>query len=80
MIAVTATELQSRTGAIIDQALTDPVRVTRNRRSVAVLISAREYERLTALEDSCWGQMADIAVKTESVSPEDIKKLLEKLG
>ena len=51
MTAVTATELQSKTGAIIDQAIINPVQVTRNNRSVVVLMSTKEYERLQAMEE-----------------------------
>jgi prevent-host-death family protein len=80
MTKVTATELQSKTGAIIDQALLNPIQVTRNKRSVVVLVSAKEYERLIALEDAYWGEMAKLAVNTESVSGKDIKNLFEGLG
>ena len=79
MTAITATELQSRTGAVIDQALLSPVQITRNDRSEVVLISAREYERLKAVEDAYWGEMANMAVNAESVSEEDINKLLARL-
>ena len=80
MNEVTATELQSKTGSVIDQALLTPVKITRNKRSVAVLISTKEYERLMAIEDAYWGEMAAIAVKTNSVSEKDIKILLDRLG
>jgi len=52
MTAVTATELQSRTGAIIDQAITNPVQVTRNNRSVIVLLSTKESLFLVFFEIS----------------------------
>ena len=80
MNAITATELQNRTGAIIDQALTNPVQITRNNRSVVVLMSTMEYERLKALEDVYWGEMANMAVNMESVSREDIVELLKRLN
>jgi prevent-host-death family protein len=80
MTAVTATELQSKTGAIIDQAIINPVQVTRNNRPVVVLISAKEYERLQAVEDTYWGEMANMAVDMESVSKEEIDMLLKRLG
>jgi prevent-host-death family protein len=79
LTTVTATELQSKTGAIIDQALMDPVQITRNNRSVVVLMSTKEYERLRVLEDTYWGEMANIAINMESVSKKDIDKLLERL-
>ena len=80
MTAITATELQNSTGAIIDQALMNPVQITRDNRSVVVLMSAKEYERLKALEDAYWGEMANVAVNMESVSKEDIDKLLSRLN
>jgi prevent-host-death family protein len=80
MTAITATELQNRTGAIIDQALANPVQITRNNRSVVVLMSTKEYTRLKALEDTYWGEMANMAVNMESVSKEDIDNLLKRLN
>ena len=80
MTAVTATELQGKTGAVIDRAIIEPVQVTRNNRSVVVLMSTKEYERLKDLEDVYWGEMANIAVNMESVSKEDIDKLLARLS
>ena len=52
MTIVTSTELQSKIGSIIDQALINPVQVTRKNRPIVVLLSTREYERLKALEDT----------------------------
>ena len=80
MTAVTATELQSKTASIIEQALVNPVQVTRNNRSVVVLISNKEYERLKTLEDAYWGDMANMAVNMESAGKEDIDNLFKRLG
>ena len=80
MTVVTAAELQSNAGAVIDQAIIDPVQVTRNNRSVVVLMSTKEYERLKAFEDAYWGEMANIAVNMESVSKEDTYKLLDMIS
>ena len=52
MTIVTSTELQSKIGSILDQALISPVQVTRKNRSIVVLLSTREYERLKALENA----------------------------
>jgi prevent-host-death family protein len=79
MTDVTATELQTRTGAVIERALIEPVRVTRNKRPVVVLLSAREFDRLTSLEDDYWGRMADDAARSGSATDGEVKKLLEKL-
>jgi prevent-host-death family protein len=79
MVEVTATELQGNTGKIIDRALLEPVQVTRNRRSVAILLSAKEYARLEAIEDAYWGEAAKLAAKSGSASQEEISLLLERL-
>ena len=80
MTAVTATELQSKIGDVIDQAIISPVQITRKNRSIAVLMSTKEYQRLKAMEDTYWGEMANMAVNIESVSTEEIDKLLKRLG
>ena len=79
MNAITATDLQNRTASIIDQALVNPVQITRDSRSVIVLISNKEYERLKTLEDAYWGEMANVAVNMESAGKEDIDKLFKRL-
>jgi len=61
MTAAMATELrQSKTGAIIDNAIMNTVQVTRNNRSVVVLISTKEYESLQAVENAYWDEMANM--------------------
>ena len=47
MLTVTAVEFQKHFGRYQDEALTQPVRITRNGRARLVMISANEYERLT---------------------------------
>jgi len=46
MLTVTAAEFQKHFGRYQDEALTKPVRITRNGRARLVMISADEYERL----------------------------------
>ena len=80
MIEISATELQSRTGSVIEQAMQSPVCITRNKRPVVTLLSTKEYERLLELEDAYWGEMATRSMASESVSAEEVKTLLDKLG
>lgn len=80
MIEVSASELQGKTGSVIEQAMRAPVRITRNHRPVAALLSNEEYERLLEIEDAYWGEMARVAMSTESVSEEAVNALLAKLG
>lgn len=46
MIRVTSTEFSKEVGRYQDQALTQPVVVTRNGRDRTVMISSEEYQRL----------------------------------
>ena len=79
MVEFTATELQAKTGFVIDHALREPVQVTRNKRAVAVMLSLNEFARLEAIEDAYWGEAAKIAAMSGSVEKEEIQKLLERL-
>ena len=79
MVEFTATELQTKTGLVIDHALREPVQVTRNKRAVAVMLSSSEYARLEAIEDAYWGEAAKVAALSGSVEKEDVDKLLERL-
>ncbi len=49
-------------GELIDDAQTEPIAITRHERPVAVVISAREYERLSAIEDANWVRLAEAAI------------------
>ncbi len=46
MITITATEFQQNIGRYQDEALTQPVAITRNGRERLVIVSAQEYHRL----------------------------------
>ena len=46
MKSVSATEAKQRFAAIIDAAQREPVRVRRQKRDVAVILSAEEYDRI----------------------------------
>jgi len=80
MVQITATELQTKTGYVIDQALLEPVQITRNKRAVAVMLSPKEFARLEAIEDAYWGEAARTAALSGSVEKEEIQKLLERLN
>lgn len=46
---VSATDAKQSFSAVLDAAQREPVVIRRRRRDVAVVLSAREYEKLTAL-------------------------------
>lgn len=49
MRTVTASEAKQEFAKVIDAATREPVMITRQKRDVAVILSAQEYERLTRL-------------------------------
>lgn len=51
MLTVTAAEFQRHFGRYQDEALTQPVTITRNGRERLVVISAEEYRRLRLRDD-----------------------------
>jgi antitoxin Phd len=52
MKTVNATDPKNRFGEYLDAAMAEPLAVNRNGRSVAVLMSWAQYERLNAIEDA----------------------------
>jgi prevent-host-death family protein len=80
MFEISASELRGKTGSAIERAMRAPVRITRNRRPVAALLSNEEYERLLEIEDAYWGEMARMAMSAESVQDDAVNGLLAKLG
>jgi prevent-host-death family protein len=49
MRTVTATEAKQNLGALLDNAQSEPVVIRRQKRDIAVILSAREYDRLRAI-------------------------------
>lgn len=48
MKVFTATEAKNRFGELIEQSASEPVAIQRNGRNIRVILSAEEFERLTA--------------------------------
>ena len=49
MRTMTATEAKQKMGELLDNAQSEPVTIRRQNRDIAVVLSAREYDRLRAL-------------------------------
>lgn len=62
MKSYTLTDARNRHGEVFDQAMIEPVMLTKQSRPSHVILSAQAYEtlmdRLAELEDAVWGQMA----------------------
>ena len=79
MKSITSTAAQSRFGALLDDAQSEPVAIVKNGKRSAVVLSAREYERLQDLEDRFWAAKADAAANTGFLSVEDSAETIRKL-
>jgi prevent-host-death family protein len=80
-----ATDIKNRFGEYLDLARDEPVEVRKTGRPVAVLLAWKEYERLSALEDTYWALRAREAERNGYIGPEAAMKLirgrmLEKAG
>lgn len=64
MKTVTATDIKNHFGQYLERSLLGPVIIEKTGRPVAVIVSMEDYERLAALEDRYWVQLADRAEKT----------------
>ncbi len=77
MVTVKATEMKNRLGHFLQIALTEPVVVEKTNQQVAVLMSMKEYERLTKLEDAYWGERAKAAEAEGYLSEAETKEFIE---
>ncbi|MDD5232650.1 MAG: type II toxin-antitoxin system Phd/YefM family antitoxin [Syntrophales bacterium] len=73
MKGTNATDAKNKFGHLLEMAITEPVAIEKQGRRVAVIISAAEYERLTALEDKIWGEKALAAVSKGFLSEKETK-------
>ena len=67
---------QNGFGELIDTAQREPVVIQRRGRSVAVVMSFEEYERLEALQDALWGERAAKAEKEGFIGKKASEKVL----
>jgi len=79
MKSVNATDIKNRFGEYLDAARLEPLAVNRNGRNVAVLISAEEYERLSALDDAWWAMQAAQSEASGYLGPEKSMELMMRL-
>jgi len=72
-----ATEAKNKFGTLIDMALVEPVAIEKRGRRVAVLISFKEYQRLTEMEDRYWGEKALKALDEGFLTRKETEKWLK---
>ncbi len=76
MVTVKATEMKNKLGHYLQVALVEPVVVEKTKQQVAVLMSMKEYERLTKLEDAYWGERAKAAEAEGYLSEAETKEFI----
>jgi len=74
---ITATEVKNHFGEYLEGAISEPVVIEKTGRPVVVMLSVKEYERLTALEDAYWAEKALKAEKTGYVGKTESVKFLK---
>ena len=79
MIHISATEAKIHFGKLLDTARRENVSIDKQGRSIAVMVSIEEYERLNEIEDKWWALRADDAKANGLLSEEESEKVLEEL-
>ena len=77
---VSASEAKQQLGAVLDAAQRGPVMIRRQKRAVAVILSAQEYERVCALNREEFLRVSDRISKKAAARGLTDKKLKEILA
>lgn len=76
---MSASDAKNNFGELLEDARKNPVKIERNGRPVAVVISYEEFERMEALEDAWWAKQAEDVVKDGFLSEDDSEKFLAEM-
>lgn len=77
MRTVSSTECKTKFGEYLEIVRTEPITIEKTGRSVAVMISCSEYERLTALENAYWLDRAREAEASGYIGSEKSMEILK---
>lgn len=77
MKEVAATEAKNRFGHLLEMAMSEPVAIEKKDRTVAVILSFAEYQRLIDIEDRVWGEKALKALENGFLSEDETKTWLK---
>lgn len=80
MKTMTATDAKTRFGQMLDDAMLAPVAIEKSGRSVAVLVSSKEYQRLQEAEDAMWGFRARMAEANGFLSGDEQTAWFARMG
>lgn len=73
---MSASDAKNNFGELLEEARKNPIKIERNGRPVAVVVSAEEFDRMEAMEDAWWGRQAEEALKEGSLGVEESEKRL----
>ena len=76
MTKTTATEVKNHFGEYLEGALSEPVVIEKSGRSIVVMISIKEYDRLMALDDAHWAEKARKAEKAGYIGHKESSEFL----
>jgi len=77
---IAAREAKNHFGELLDSAQRGPVRITKNGRKVAVILSEGEYKRFEDMEDALWAARAVEAEKNDDfLGPKKSEAFLKKV-
>ncbi len=75
---MSASDAKNNFGDLLESARSNPVKIERNGRAVAVVVSLEDFERMEAMEDAWWGRQAEEALKEGFLGEEESEKRLAK--
>ena len=80
MKTISAEKAKSQISNLLKRVKKSPVTIQENNKTVAVLLSAEEYEHFEKLEDMYWAARADeVVAEDDWMGPEKSKALLRKI-
>ena len=74
-----STEAKDNFGELLDNSRKEPVKITRNNKEIAVVVSIEEYNRLIDLENSWFASKAKEASKQGYIGKAKSEALIKKL-
>ncbi len=83
MRSVSATDAKQRLAALLDAAQREPIVIRRQKRDIAVVLSAQEYARLRALNIAEFDEFCDrigARARKRGLTPRKLAKILSEDG
>jgi len=80
MDTISAKDAKNNFGKLLMDAQRDPIQIQKHGRPVAVVISAKEYAEMEAMEDSYWSARANEVLKNPNwASKEEVEELFAEI-